>query len=250
MKKSELIYQVPYTLYCWFEGISLWVTMYLFLFVLTVGSDRKEAIYNISSRYIAKWIVKLAGVNVKIVGAENVPRDEALIFMSNHQSFFDIKLALAFVPNNFSFISKESVFHVPLVGRFMRTAGHVSLKRDAGRKAYDTMSATVEKLNSGKSLVVFPEGTRSPDGRLGKFKRGVSLLLLQSGKRVIPMAIIGSGKFLAKGSAFFDIFHREVTVKFGKPMTFEKRDKVGREEINTIVESLRERVSGLLLEDR
>lgn len=246
IKKAQLVYKIPYTIFCWSVGIFLWLIAYLFLITSSIGSDRKEFIYNTASRFVARLIVQTVGVKVNVIGAENIPKNEAVIFVSNHQSFFDIKLVFAFVPQNFSFISKESVFFVPLVGKYMQTAGHVSLKREAGRKSYDTMNEVVSKLEKGKSLVVFPEGTRSLDGKLGKFKRGISLLVLQSGKKVVPMAIVGSGKFLPKGSMFFDPLNREITFKFGKPLTFEKREKVNRSDINKIVEDLRTSVDGLL----
>ncbi len=249
-KKIKLVYEIPYNVYCWVVCISVWLTVYFAIFVWTLWSDRKEAVYSSVSRRVAGFIMRMVGVKINVVGRENIPATESVIFVSNHQSFIDIKLALACVPKNFSFISKETVFKVPFVGRYMKTAGHISLKRDAGKKAYDTMNEVVKKLNNGKSFVIFPEGTRSPDGKLGKFKRGISLLILQSGCKVVPMAIVGSGEFLSKKRLLFNPLKTEMTVRFGKPLIFEKKDDAGREEVNSVVDDLRDAVVGLLSEGR
>lgn len=242
------LYKIIFLIYTLTVIVGPWLISYLTAIIFTIKSSRKEIIFNIISRFVSKKFVQFLGVKVKVNGAENIPIDEPVIFVSNHQSFFDIALAFAFVPNNFSFISKESVFHVPLVGRFMKTSGHISLKREAGKKAYETMVETIDKLNSGKSLVIFPEGTRSVDGKLGPLKRGISLIISQSGKRVIPMAIIGSGKFFPRDGFTCDPRNRDIKVKFGKPLLFEKRVKSTREDANKIVESIRESISELILD--
>src|SRR3989339_585028 len=105
-----------------------------------------------------------------------------------HQSMMDIKLSLACIPINFSFISKDTIFRIPILGAYMKASGHIPIKRSEDRKAYETLLTAVKKLTAKKSLVVFPEGTRSENGQLGAFKRGISLIILKSGRRVVPMA--------------------------------------------------------------
>ena len=240
------LYKIIYLFYSFIVIVLPWLIGYLAAIIITVKSNRKEIIFNIISRFVSRISVRLLDLKVKVHGKENIPINEPVIFVSNHQSFFDIMIAFASIPNNFSFISKESVFHVPLVGKFMKTSGHISLKREAGKKAYETMLETTDKLNCGKSLVIFPEGTRSVDGKLGPLKRGISLIISQSGKMVIPMAIIGSGKFFPRDSFICDPRKRDIKVKFGKPLLFEKRVKSTRENTNKIVESIRESISKLI----
>ncbi|MGR3179648.1 MAG: lysophospholipid acyltransferase family protein [Candidatus Anammoxibacter sp.] len=235
-----------YLVYSWPTAIGLWLMAYAVSIIFTIRSKRKEIIYNKISRFSARLIVQSLGIRVKIEGTENVPDNEPVIFVSNHQSLFDIELVFAYVPNEFSFISKESVANAPLIGEYMRKSGHITLKRESGKKAYETMVEAVDKLNMGKSLVVFPEGTRSSDGKLGQFKRGVSLIISQAGRKVVPMVIIGSGKFLSKDSIICNPQHREVTLRFGKPLTFEKKAKPNREDMNQIVERVRNSVLELL----
>lgn len=243
---TQYIFRLIYLVYSWPAAVAPWLIGYLAAIILSVKKSKKEQIYSSISRIAARTTVDLLGIRIELDGVENVPTNEPVVFVSNHQSLFDIPLAFAFVPNNFSFISKESVFRVPLVGPFMKASGHIGLERTSGKKAYETMVATINKLETGKSLVVFPEGTRSVDGKLGSFKRGISLIISQSGKKVVPMAIVGSGKFLPKDTFLSDPQNRDIKIRFGKPFTFEKKDKVNRENGKRIVESIKSSISDLL----
>ncbi len=242
----QSVFRVLFVIYSLFASFGPWLFFYLAVVILSLKSSRKEINYNIVSRFIARLMIKLLGLRVKIEGIENIPHNEPVIFVSNHQSFFDICIAFGCVPNNFSFISKESVFSVPLIGRYMRSSGHISLKRKAGKKDYDTMIDTINKFDMGKSLVLFPEGTRSVDGTLGPFKRGVSLIISQSGKRVVPMAISGSRKFLPRNTVFCNPRFRDITCRFGPPLKFEVGEKATRDDIRNIIESIRSSVAELL----
>ncbi|MFN3466301.1 MAG: lysophospholipid acyltransferase family protein, partial [Candidatus Brocadiales bacterium] len=179
-------------------------------------------------------------------GSKNVPRGEPLIFICNHQSLFDIKVAFAFVPRNFCFVSKEEITRIPIVGGYMRTAGHIGMPREEDRRSYAVLLEIIKRAKEGKSLLIFPEGTRSPDGRLGPFKRGVAHIILKAGRRVVPMAIIGSREFLPKESWLCHPEHREMTIRFGKPIGFPCVERVPREESLVVLEELRQAVRRLL----
>ncbi|HLG30342.1 MAG TPA: lysophospholipid acyltransferase family protein, partial [Candidatus Brocadiales bacterium] len=157
--------------------------------ILSLGAKNKENIFNTIERVFSRIAFKLLGMKIEIQGLENIPKNEPVIFISNHQSMMDIKLSLACIPTNISFISKDTIFRVPILGAYMKASGHIPIQRGEDRKAYETLLTAVKKLTAKKSLVVFPEGTRSEDGQLGAFKRGISLIILKSGRRVVPMAI-------------------------------------------------------------
>jgi 1-acyl-sn-glycerol-3-phosphate acyltransferase len=186
------------------------------------------------------------GVTIDIKGVENVPAHEPVIFVSNHQSFFDIKLSLAAIPRNFSFLSKEIIFRIPFLGNYMRTSGHIGIRRSQERNAYVTLNEVIRKIESGKPIVFFPEGTRSANGELGPFKRGVSMVVLRSGKMVVPMAIIGSGRFLPKSSFLCNPENRKVSFRFGKPLVFPKVNKEDRLLSQEVLTTIRGEVSKLL----
>lgn len=134
----------------------------------------------------------LAGVDVVIEGAERIPADTPVIFMGNHQSNFDILALSLALPRSFSWIAKEELFRIPFFGGAMRRAGYIALDRSHGRKALKSMQAAAERIKNGASVVIFPEGTRSGDGRLLPFKKGGFLLALRAGVPVVPFTINGS----------------------------------------------------------
>ncbi len=158
MKK---IIQVFYTIYAWFMSILLWSMSYFISIISTIGVKDKEGKYNSIERAFTKITFKLIGINMDIKGLENIPDKEPVIFISNHQSFIDIKLFTAAIPGNFSFISKDIIFKIPILGKYMRTSGHIGIRRNNERNAYATLSEVVKKLDGGKSIVFFPEATRS-----------------------------------------------------------------------------------------
>lgn len=238
-------YQIVVTLYSWMLFISLWVFSTLMSAILAIDTKDKEYIFNTVERLFSRIAFKLLGMKIEIHGLENIPKNEPVVFISNHQSMMDIKLSLACIPVNISFISKDTVFHVPILGAYMRASGHISIQRGEDRKAYETLLKAIKKLTTKKSLVVFPEGTRSEDGRLGEFKRGISLIVLKSGRRVIPMAICGSNQFMPKRGWLSHPEKRYVKLNFGKPLSFDN-SRTDREYTIQVTNKLRKEVLDLL----
>ncbi|MDR4507541.1 MAG: 1-acyl-sn-glycerol-3-phosphate acyltransferase [Candidatus Brocadiaceae bacterium] len=184
-------------------------------------------------------------MKIEIRGRENIPKDEPVIFVLNHQSMMDIKFSLAYIPVNFSFISKDTIFRVPILGAYMTASGHIPIQRTEDRKAYTTLLTAIKQLTRKKSLVVFPEGTRSEDGTLGAFKRGISLIILKSGKRVVPVAISGSNRFIPKHGWLSHPEKRFVKISFGKPLSF-SNSRTDREYTIQVTDMIRNEVLGLL----
>jgi 1-acyl-sn-glycerol-3-phosphate acyltransferase len=189
---------------------------------------------------------RLLGINLDVKGLENIPDGEPVIFVLNHQSFMDIKLSIAAIPRNFSFVSKDIIFKIPVLGRYMKASGHIGIRRSDERNAYGTLNEVIKKLDAGKSIIFFPEGTRSVNGELGRFKRGISMVILRSGRRVIPTAIIGSRGYLPKSSILSNPENRDIEFRFGKPLEFPKVEKEDRELSKDILEKIRTEVSKLL----
>ncbi len=209
--------------------------------IVSVDTKEKERVFNTIERFFSRAVFWLFGMKIEILGKENIPANEPVIFVSNHQSMMDIKLALACIPVNISFISKDTVFKVPVLGAYMRASGHIPIKRGEDRQAYATLLTAIKKLTERKSLVVFPEGTRSEDGQLGEFKRGISLIILKSGKRVVPMAIQGSNQFMPKRGWLSHPEKRFVRISFGKPITFDS-SRYDRDYTIQVTNTLREEV--------
>ena len=243
MKK---IIQVFYTIYAWIINVSLWSIGYLVSIISTIGVKDKENRYNAIERMFTRISLRLLGINLDVKGLENIPDGEPVIFALNHQSFIDVKLSIAAIPRNFSFVAKDIIFKIPALGRYMKTSGHISICRGDEKNAYGALNEAIKKLDAGKSIIFFPEGTRSVNGELGCFRRGLSMVILRSGRRVIPTAIIGSRGYLPKSSILSNPENRDIGFRFGKPLEFPKVEKEDRELSKDIMEKVRTEVSKLL----
>ncbi|MBT3877966.1 1-acyl-sn-glycerol-3-phosphate acyltransferase [Candidatus Peregrinibacteria bacterium] len=241
-----MLIKVFYTVYAWIVNVALWSTGYVVSIVSTIGIKDKENKYNSIERKFTQISFRLLGINFDVKGLENIPEKEPVIFVSNHQSLIDVKLSIAAIPRNFSFISKDILFKIPLLGKYMKTSGHIGIRRTDERNAYGTLSEVIKKLDGGKSIIFFPEGTRSENGELGKFKRGISMVILKSGRKVIPTAIMGSRGFLPKSSILSNPGHRDICFRFGKPIEFPKVENENRELSMDVVAKVRSEVSKLL----
>jgi 1-acyl-sn-glycerol-3-phosphate acyltransferase len=186
--------------------------------------DTSGRLYALHARFWARLSLALAGVQVSLRGAELLP-DGPVIFMSNHQSNFDILSLLAAVPRRLNWIAKKELFHIPVFGSSMRRGGYIPLDRGDGRKALRSMDHAASIIRAGKSVVMFPEGTRSRDRRLLPFKRGGFILARKAGVPVVPVTINGSGRInpaneirLTPGTITI-ILHPPVTVPTDIPKT-------------------------------
>jgi 1-acyl-sn-glycerol-3-phosphate acyltransferase len=155
--------------------------------------DSSGRLYAGHARLWGRLGLALNGVSVTLAGAEHVP-DGPVIFMSNHQSNFDILALLAAMPRQIHWIAKKELFEIPVFGPSMRRGGYIPLDRGDGRKALQSMDEAAATIRQGKSVVLFPEGTRTQDGNLLPFKRGGFILARKADVPVIPITINGSGR--------------------------------------------------------
>src|SRR3954469_13297535 len=121
----------------------------------------------------------LAGADVQVVATENVVRDRPTVYVSNHQSTIDILVLLRALPVNLRYVAKSQLRWVPLMGWFMALTGHVFINRGNSAKAIASLDKPAERIRKGLSMVVFAEGTRSPDVRILPFKKAPFVLALK-----------------------------------------------------------------------
>lgn len=145
------------------------------------------------ARLWARLALMLAGVRVVVEGSERLPAGP-VIFMSNHQSNFDILAMLATMPRQIHWIAKKELFEIPVFGPSMLRGGYIPLDRGDGRQALKSMDNAAAMIHNGRSVVMFPEGTRTADGRLLPFKRGGFILARKADVPIIPVTINGSGR--------------------------------------------------------
>ncbi len=171
-----------------------------------VGIPYTLVVGDISRLYwVAMWIVRTgtraAGIRIQTTGLENIPAGRSCIFMCNHVSNLDPPVLIQVIPGRCSALLKKEILRIPILGRAMRMAMFVPVERGSRRDAaQESVAAAARALEAGLHMMVFPEGTRSVDGRLGKFKKGPFHLAQQTGAPVIPVAIWGTETMMRKGS--------------------------------------------------
>lgn len=160
--------------------------------------------------YICKILVRIymhIAYNLHYVGRKNIPKDTAVIYASNHRSYADPPLLGAGAKGKFAFMAKEELFRNKLFAWLISSLGAFPVSRGKGDTS--TIDTAVERLNGGRSLMIFPEGTRSKDGKVGKGHTGAALIAARSGKPIIPVGIVYGEKLR---------FRTKLIVKFGEPI--------------------------------
>lgn len=152
------------------------------------------------ARLWAKILLLITNTKVEVIGGKNILEGKPQIFMANHQSDFDIFIVLAYIPGQFRWIAKKELFQVPVFGAAMRKAGYIEIDRQNHAKALQSLEEAAMRIREGKSVMTFPEGTRSRDGEIKAFKQGTFHLALQAGVPIVPVTIVGSGKIMPKRS--------------------------------------------------
>jgi 1-acyl-sn-glycerol-3-phosphate acyltransferase len=149
------------------------------------------------ARTWAWLILATTGVDVEIHGLDRVPRGKPFLFIANHQSIYDIPVLFWYLPFQLRIIAKDSLGNFPVLGWHLARTGHVLVQRhNPGSTVFKKVSAL---MRAGDSLLVFPEGTRSRTGALGKFKGGIFLLAIEAGLPIVPVAIDGTRRVMRKG---------------------------------------------------
>ena len=208
----------------------------LFFFLLTifwgVGSclaSLFDASGNKTHRCLTYWAktnLALAGLRVKIEGLERLDPKQTYIFMPNHASFLDILLAFAYIPCNFRMITKEEIFLIPLMGWALKRSRQIPMDRANPRKGLASLSQAFNLLREGISITVFPEGTRTSDGKIKDFKATLFILPIRSGVPVVPVRIDGTFEALKRGSVLLNPVPLKIT--FHPPIpggSFTDRDR-------------------------
>ena len=173
----------------------------------------------------AKGFLRICGIKVRAKGEGNVDPLLPRIYMCNHQSYFDILALLAYLPVDFKFIMKQELMKIPLLGFCMKRAGYIGISREDPREAIKGINNAAKKTQDGVSILIFPEGTRSVDGRLQDFKKGGFSLALKSGCDIVPVTIKDSYRIVTKGS--LKINRGSFGIHIGKPIPltdYTKRD--------------------------
>lgn len=201
---------------------------------------RDKFVYKVTSIW-AKSQVAMSGSKIKVIGEENLPAGSVL-FISNHQSNFDIPIFMSYINKPKAFIAKVETSKMPLVSSWMRLMKCVFMDRKDIRQSVEAINKGSEFLKQGYSMVIFPEGTRSENGEMGEFKAGSFKLAIKSGVPVVPVVIRGSFDIMGKGSLI--IKPALVEIEILEPVEVSKLSKDEQKNLHTTVqESIKEVMS-------
>ena len=183
----------------------------------------------------------IAGVKVKVTSKENIPKEEACLFVGNHNGFFDIIVSYAVIGKVMGFVAKKEVKKVPFLNIWMYFVNCLFLDRENVREGLKTILKGVDLLKSGISVFIFPEGTRSKDGKMLPFKEGSLKMADKAGCPIVPVAMRHTAEIFE--NQFPKLRPGTVTIEFGKPIIIselEKEDKkfLGKYTQNIIQEML------------
>lgn len=159
-----------------------------------------------------KVVAKFMGVTFSIHGAEKIVPGESYIIAPNHQSFADILALYVSLPVPFRWVIKRELLKIPLFGKALGATGAICLDRSDRERAVKSLKEGIKKLGGGWSLLIYPEGTRTPDGLLHSFKKGAFMMAVQTGISILPITCNGAFKIMPKNSLFFRPGHVTLTV--------------------------------------
>ncbi len=193
------------------------IIMCLIGLLISIVDRRGRWVHSYCASPWARVILWVCGVKVEIRGLDRIKHVDRGIYMANHQSMFDIFTLLACLPVDFKFVLKKELMKIPLLGGAMKRAGYISIDRENPRNAVKSMNEAAEKIKNGASVLIFPEGTRSLDGRLQAFKKGGFHLAIKSRCVIVPVAIVDSHLVVPKGS--LKIRRGTIKMNIGRPIS-------------------------------
>ncbi len=212
------------------------------MFVLWLIGKKNPAIKDNASRKIIHWAFScvrfIAGTNLIVIGKENIPTNQAVLFVGNHRSYFDIILSYISVPGITGYVAKKEMDRYPLLRGWMRYIHCLFLDRDDIKQGLQTILTGVQKIKSGISIFIFPEGTRNKsDDSFLPFKAGSLKIAEKSGCPIIPVAIVNSDNVFEKHLP--KIYKTTVVIEYGTPIDIKSLDKDAKKELpNTVFHTI------------
>ena len=231
--------------------------LYIFLFLILglpvlgiewIISKFNKAHADMVQLRIVQWGLKcvafISGVKLTVIGEENVPMDEPVLYIGNHRSFFDVVVTYARCPGLTGYIAKDGVNKVPIFRIWMKRLHCIFLKRDDMKEGLKVILKAIEYVKSGISICIFPEGTRNKDREnpisLLPFKEGSFKIASKTGCKIVPMALIGTADILE--NHFPWIHSTDIKLIYGEPIDVSALDKDQQKHVGaycqTVVEEL------------
>ena len=180
-------------------GVAITAFFSFWAIVFSVFKNAENNVHKVAVIW-SRLVLRLCSAKVDVLGLENVLPGKPQVFMANHQSDLDILIALAHLPGQVRCIAKKEVFAIPIVGLVMKRAGYVELDRQNPGKDIKALGAAAGRIREGKSVVVFPEGTKSRRGQVKPFEEEMFCVAIESGVPIVPVSIIVSVEMMTSRS--------------------------------------------------
>lgn len=217
---------------------TLFVAIFLSLYIIIVGIPlliytvlvrNPNALYWAGARG-TMFFVRAVGVRVEVKGKERIPPGTCL-FVANHTSSADAPAVVNAIPRRIAILLKKSLFRWPIVGQAFQLAHFIPVERSKRESAIASLEKAIEAMREGQSFLIYPEGTRSPDGRLQEFKKGAVVMAVKAGVPIVPVACSGAHRVMEKRSMV--IHPGDILVEFLEPIdasqyTFDQREKLNQ----------------------
>lgn len=227
MKISDLFYYFCSAL------IIMWVVVVIIIFgsaaIVVSFFDKKGILAHIVARSWGQSILFASRIHVTVKGFSNIDPDKPYIFMPNHMSNFDIPVLLAHLKVQFRWLAKAELFRIPLFGFAMKRAGYISIDRSNRKSAFESLARAAQIIRNGRSVLIFPEGTRSRDQSIKPFKKGGFVLAVESGVPIVPVIIHGTWRIMSKNGLM--IRPGDVTVEILEPIETGNYSRATKDEL-------------------
>lgn len=234
-------------------AILVWIVlMTVFFGILAILSsfvDMKGCLPHKVAGIWARSILAASPFEVTVKGLSNIDPGKSYIYMSNHQSNYDIPILLGHLPVQFRWLAKIELFRIPLFGYAMKRAGYICIDRSNRESAFESLKKAAGIVRDGVSVMIFPEGTRSRDGNIGSYKKGGFVLAIESGVPILPIIIHGTFSIMPKSRLL--IKPGKAILEIGKPVetsgyTKEIKDELMEKIRNIMCESIDKERKGIL----
>ncbi len=204
----------------WFYAVLVVSTVYHAASAIVAGllrvRHRRGGVYDWAGTDWARQILRAAGTPVHAEGLERIPRDQPVLYASNHSSMFDIWALFATLPGSVRFVAKQELFRIPLLGGAMRAVGHVAIDRTHRKRAFEAYDEAARTIQRGISAVVFPEGTRSRTGELLPFKNAPFGLAIAAQVPLVPVYVHDTFEIKPKGR--IGLRPKPIRLRVGEPI--------------------------------
>lgn len=204
-----------------------------------------EEKYHALALHWARVILRLSGVEVAVRNREVLEHIDSCVYISNHASFYDSWILLAHLKGQVRFVGKKELTRIPIFGWIWKYSGHIVIDRSKKSEYLVTLEKARFAIQRGRSIIIFPEGTRTHDGKLLPFKRGSFSLALKAQVPIVPVVVNGSFKILPKGS--FKIVPGRVEVVICQPINVDRKVLNRQEEVE-LIEKVRNEMQEFYIE--